>query len=607
MWQEWDILRLFGRFEEDGYGRDLVSSNPISFSQVTESRPRASAAALFRFPSEILGIILSYIDSSSLGSLALVNSDCRQLARSRQFAGVCFDYSPATSDLISKLLEENTERTSSGNSVNRGAICPCIRRLNIATDSVWLTHFHDIEVCREFRIHSNGKGSIKDSEERLSKATDAYNEYVKRIQSLLSSRTTLPHLELVDWQDTMPVPRSFFTSLVTSRIQHLRLRGVFVVEEFEIDLPPQADTWELRTLLLDIKPSPVHYHGGATSPVCASLLRSCSHSLETLIWYFSPHNKFTFGTDSSSIPQFDKLRDLSLRRLEFGNNEACGAFLEAPLSCLDLSYNYHSPALEQSLRQRGCIPSLEILAFSLSKDSIDGYFEFLKANTQLSKLSIEEYPESEGDVAGDAFEEKILPLLSSSFKTIKSLKLIWKERTTVIPDAALAMISGMETLEQLCLGTGPRCGSEYSWLIDHESMRKHLSLLPKLCRIAFHRDSYQDTDSSVDDENDATNYYKIRSPSIESMRAAGIEVGDKDAETQFWEDGHKARMIIQAEKYIASMPKLEGVYIGQYLMYAAGDASAPTEKRQAVLLRNERDPCSTLLSYIFSREGVFFG
>lgn len=132
------MLNILGLFMpmlsggEDEYGKDVVPPLPLSVDRVMENRPLKFTATLLWLPYEVLGNILSNVDPDSLGDLALVNSDCRQLARSRQFSSIYFDYSDSTVALIALLLQDKMSRNRSGNTV--GAIGPCIRRLTIATN-----------------------------------------------------------------------------------------------------------------------------------------------------------------------------------------------------------------------------------------------------------------------------------------------------------------------------------------------------------------------------------------------------------------------------------------------------------------------------------------
>ncbi|KUJ12900.1 uncharacterized protein LY89DRAFT_687830 [Mollisia scopiformis] len=548
---------------KDEYGKDFVPPLPLSVDRVMENRPFKSPAPLLQLAPEILGIILSHIDSDSLSSLALVNSDCRQLARSRQFASVCFDYSDASLDLISLLLDEKASRNSTNNNLGSkfGAIEPCVRRLTVAAHPGWVQYRHHIDLSEFAELDESVQ------QERLAKASDAFSLYKRDIESILSSRAALLHLELLDWEDKVPLVQSFFNSLTTSSIQHLKLYRVSVDEDFEVIQPSVSNRWDLRSLNMEILPKMRHMRDQrSTSRLCASLLQSCSHSLETLVWGTCRGGTYTFGSNPADFPRLAKVRNLGLSCIKFSDIGTVNALLESSLSVLDLEYNY-DPVIVEALRKHGRIRSLETLLFSISNllgGTTDNYIEFLKENTQISKLTIlGSLHCKEGEPGGDIPETVILPILSSSFHALTSLRLGWNENVTSVPDAALVLISKMETLEQVCLTVGCQFGWKYDWLVDHESIRNHLSSLPRLKKIAFTRDSYQSINSLGEIEHGL--YYSDRTLPIAQLDAAGVDwrYGDlRQQIEQFWEDEHKKRMILEAGKYAAVIPRLEWIYIG---------------------------------------------
>ena len=65
----------------------------LFFDRVNEGRPPTSKSLIFQLPFEVLGEITLYLSESSLVALSLVSKDCCQLARSRRFASVQFNYS----------------------------------------------------------------------------------------------------------------------------------------------------------------------------------------------------------------------------------------------------------------------------------------------------------------------------------------------------------------------------------------------------------------------------------------------------------------------------------------------------------------------------------
>lgn len=77
------------------WDRHTDARRSLLLDKVMQGRPRTSASRLFMLPAEILAAIIDFLVSNkaALASLALVNSDCRYLAHTRQFVGVHFDYS----------------------------------------------------------------------------------------------------------------------------------------------------------------------------------------------------------------------------------------------------------------------------------------------------------------------------------------------------------------------------------------------------------------------------------------------------------------------------------------------------------------------------------
>ncbi|KAI0808646.1 hypothetical protein GGR55DRAFT_200705 [Xylaria sp. FL0064] len=93
-----------------------ITLPPLPFHRAMEGRPVASSSSvLFNVPSEILQLIMGYVapDKSYLSSLALVNSTCRQLARSYQFNKLNLDYSSNAARALSMLRKEAVQRYQS--------------------------------------------------------------------------------------------------------------------------------------------------------------------------------------------------------------------------------------------------------------------------------------------------------------------------------------------------------------------------------------------------------------------------------------------------------------------------------------------------------------
>ena len=134
--EEFDVLDLMMPMlsgGKDEYGKELVPPLPLLFDRVSEGRKPVSRTRLLNIPLEVLALVVQKVPETSLASVALVNSDWRQLARSRQFGSLHFDYSDRTLAIIDKLKEEATDRSNLGGLTGKPALGPCIRRLTVAT------------------------------------------------------------------------------------------------------------------------------------------------------------------------------------------------------------------------------------------------------------------------------------------------------------------------------------------------------------------------------------------------------------------------------------------------------------------------------------------
>lgn len=112
---------------------------PLGFHRVMEGNPIAAHdSPLFQCPTEVLTEIVDYLgaNATDLASLALVNSDCRQLARSWQFRKISLNASSKTLAILSVLIHEATlrERLDNKLGVSLGA---CIRHVVTSNEGYW--------------------------------------------------------------------------------------------------------------------------------------------------------------------------------------------------------------------------------------------------------------------------------------------------------------------------------------------------------------------------------------------------------------------------------------------------------------------------------------
>ena len=565
---------------KDEFGKNLVPPLPLSVDRVFEGRRPASNARLIQLPFEILAQIIQAVPMSSISRFALVNSDCRQLARSRQFASLHFDYSDRSLEIIEHLTKESGERLSQGGFTKKSALGPCIRRITVATHPGWVTRRHNVELSETFNALPKEVRS-----ERMVAACNAYfGSYVASIQLLLADRTVLPHLELLDWEDNVSLQQSFFDAIVNSTIQHLKIYRASIDKLFTIS-PPQTQPsriWPLRSFHLELTPALTTAFNLNVSRLCTSLLHLCAPTLESLTWD-DCLGRSVRTNGNGLTPRFPSLRHLRISQLNFKDDALLRELVHDELISLDCD-TCLNPVLSSFLKNRGHIPALKTLIWAVREGSHDitSSLVLLKANPQISKLM------TSWSVQSELLDYQVLPLLTRSFSTLTSLSLVWKDPKITLH--ALEMISQIKTLEQLHLSAGCQVGWRFDWLINHEITLNHLSALPLLKKLAFSRDSY---DNGLG--GDCDRYYETG-----VLRLANLMRGDWTRE--MFEKGHRERIVAIAAEYVEKMPRLEWLYFGQIPMDVRW--CTETKRRIPQALVTERDDCWTMLREMFGWKGI---
>lgn len=546
------------------YRSDVVTGPlPLSFDRVNGGQPPSSTAPLWNFPVEILGQIFQYVPHTSLAQVALVNSDFRQLARSRQFASVRLDSSEHCLDLVEKLVAEEQERAARKGTLQPCSIGACIRHITVDT--------------------------------KVERYPECFDDYVLRLQALLP---TLPHLELLDWEDMLDLPRSFFNNIACSHIQHLKLHRVYVEDEFKLSVPNArgSGAWPLRTLHLELQPIPQRLNEFSTLPLCSSILGSCAPTLETLTWTALPHmseeSRIAAIEPMDTLPPFKALRRLSLGDVGLTNSCLLSALVQDGLRVLYVDTEA-SPVYAAFFRQRGSIRSLKTFVWDAYIWSTHPQLDFLRANPQLSKLAMP------NPAPKELLDQNLLPLLVSSFTALTSLSLVWAGVS--ISESALDTISSLTSLEQIHLSAGFQAGWRHDWLADHDIMRKYLGRLPSLKRIAFSRDSY--------------NFHNIHPSHVESYYSAKMVFSDDlitldqylvatgqptttifDLEmgrVKLWEQTHREKMTSETLLYMETVKELEWIYVGQLPYHCFGSP------KDSICVGEERKSGETFLRKMF--------
>ena len=571
---------LKGWFSGDGYGHHVLPATPLSFNRVNEGRPPSSSAPLFCLPEEVLGLILEWVEPSSLPYLAMVNWDCRQLARSRQFASVTIDDSPAKAPILLCLASEANFRLNNGGKTLKPSLGVCIRRLTFAYSP-----------CHNW----SQVMSQLDREERSRKEAAEYHYYYRVylifIEAILLVNGTLPHLELLNWTESVILPQSLYQALSRSSIKHLKLLRPRVGADFEIAIPSSRIGWPLRSLYLELMKSGGQTKNSQTFLLCNSIVRQCAASLELLIWAGDindfERNEPPIEEVVLDVPAFPNLRILDLGIDCKPSTSVLVGLLQATIRRLQAPVD--QPYMRNGFGNRGQIASLETFIWNEPHLSEQSAIGFLEANMQIKNLMLPCTASSE------FLCHRVLPLISSSFWRLESLYLQWPEAKTTIPAGALRLIGIMTTLRRLHLSAGCRFGWRHDWLIDHEELRRYLGNLQGSKKLAFSRDTYPlrfDYPEAIIDSERGGLYYELRTILVTSNIRLGI------SEKKAWEKRHARMIRAEAVKYAELLPHLEWIYFGQIPMAAI--TVDFIEQRQIEQLRDRQpDSCWRELKEMF--------
>lgn len=567
---------------------------PLSFDQVMEGRYISSSAPLLYLPTEILWLIAQHVDSSDLANLALVNRDCRQLARSRQFKFITLDYSMRSFHLLFLLHKELGQRASNtwGGFTPEPSIGVCIRGIRVATNPYNISSLHRVTKPRWFETHP--------SDQRLlcCMARVYHGLYLGLLEDILSDRKVLPHLKYFHWTDNTCLTEHFCRALTQSNIENLIMANPWAGMNVPIVPPsvPGVADWPLKNLHITFTVD--HWAEPAinSSRLCASILRQCAPTLESLVWgsgTFRDVDAQSFGTDPGNIPRFINLRRLVLRNhLAFQDTQTLNALLQAPIRHLASSTeDPYTKVKAECFGNRGKIPTLESFIWTQKSNWTPGSrnyqveewsLDFLRSNNQLQRLSVP-YP-----ISVDFGENQLLPVLSESFRYLTTLNLNFREH---IPASTLTMISSLGSLENLQIRASTSTYVYSGWHANHDDLRTYLAPLQRLKKFSVLRDIYDGVDTVFEPSPG-------EGPgSIEYMPRPWSHDGKSDSNHLRW-------MQEEADKYAVNFPRLEWLYIGQWQFGIASteEPGGVTSTRSAYQLADYRQVCSHTRNKIFGDE-----
>ncbi|KAF1816126.1 hypothetical protein P152DRAFT_111348 [Eremomyces bilateralis CBS 781.70] len=560
---------------------------PLTLGQVMEGRPIAAQNSyLLHLPDEILSVVMTYIntDREALASLALVNSDCRQLARSCQFCSVVIDYSPRSSCVLGILIREATERLISKNRLtHQPSLGACVRRIQTDSGHYW----KEIRAMQPKASRDDEANNVRNdglggtfSIDQWGLAVGNMTTRMRHVYdpSLILVISSLPHFGVLDWSNGTTVDNHLLNSLATSTVKHLKLRGSIESEYVTVQIDGEAE-WPLLSADIDIVWD-FNFHYGLDSADSSSLwdsfFRTCSSSLQSL--KFS-HRSFLQSQDKpiSFTAEFTCLRFLWLGDSTELSEPTLRSLLRSHrLHTLAVDFSY--PVTRECLDHVGCLKSLQTLIWTGFDIPETASLQALEQNTQLTAFGI--YYSCSASLI-----ERVIPVLAT-FLNLKTLSLMWDGNT--VPVSSLAALSSLVSLEQLHISSGQQAGWRHDWLIDHDAIRTTLFPLRKLKRLAITRDSYRVNNGATGEDIDAYYSFRILDQDELMQQFPDENLGDDSPLNHthaLWETLHRRSMAGHAEKYAVVFEALEWIHVGQLSFVFQNGAN---RKKAAVSLSRER-------------------
>jgi hypothetical protein len=600
--------------EKDGLGKHDNKATLALLPKAVEADRVTSDSPLLGLPLEILGGIVDLIadDQATLAALALVNSDCRQLARSHQFAKVRFDCNEKSNGLLVRLLQESVDRRDGIDVTNHASlppfVGPCIRKARVHLRS---------ETEPGFDVHESAGTFATSSDEQSDQfQTAGVKEYIATFRDpvLAALSAAMPNLESFSWHGgTCLDATPFFRTIIHLPIRHLKVSRFEIGEPTSLDdlIVPAALPLESISFGASLCIGAVHRRlardtcdceSSTLLPFMTTLLRSCRTTLKYLELKFS--NFGSHGKKSVSFGQerilFPRLRDISLCHIGTTCDEmAWSSLFSAPLRRLVLPwFTLPTPIFREALSGCEVLRHLEGLEVPyLGSEGLgepQAIVDFISRHPHLQKLAV-----SCG--APEFMDSCLLPCLSDGrWSNLTSLMLAWEgpgmndatqPNIVNITAESLVAIGKIESLEQLYISAGIPNGWRHQWLIDHDVLRSSLGGLRKLRRLALSRDTYFPPGGLP--YSHVEGYYEYPILPLGGLNDVP-EWTDGESIRDIWERGHRGRMIQEAEKYAALLPGLEWIYCGQWPMDIRNEQTSSGVLRSAVPLGEKRDSNTAL-------------
>ncbi|KAJ2975899.1 hypothetical protein NUW58_g8231 [Xylaria curta] len=581
---------------------------PLSLDRVIEGRYIASPSSiLFTIPLEILHSIIGYIasDKSHLASLALVNSTCRQLARSCQFNNLHLDYSSTALQVLAMLQKEAVQRYKSS---DRMTVSPslgaCVRQLRIDSQDYW-PRLQSM-LPPGFRTGQEPDGTAVEIGRCISAhLSESLNQLYWPTAFLVLP--TLPNLQSLCIRECF-LDDSRLDCLMGLSIKNLELSAEFpqIPKMRTIRNSCRLETLETLSIETTWEFDFAYNNTGLdASGFYGPILASCCSNLRRLV---ISHRKFE--SFRSQMPkdrplsfsmEFPKLKTLYIDSMTLVDARVISCLVREGLTSLSIPYNDTSHFLSEIDQIR----TLDMVVLDSFEATELTPTCFIEKNTQIRSLAI--------SWALGAFLGHVIQSLQHH-GNLKNLSLVWREND--IPEASLEKLSLLSSIvtriatsghldspfqlqynyqatnlqfayrprpavsyrrleiarkmphillepsprtlalvtsiEMLHLSAGQLSGYPHDWFVDHDKLRRYVGYLAKLRRLIITRDTYSLLPDEVD-IFDPGRYYDFRKPKSASWAA------------------HETRMLRIAFLYVQTLPMLEFLHIGQVLFAVEDD------------------------------------
>ncbi|KAF8889917.1 hypothetical protein BD779DRAFT_309311 [Infundibulicybe gibba] len=518
---------------------------PLSFDRVMDGQPITSSLPIFRLPIELINHITLYFSPTDLASFALVDRDCRQLARSIQFCDLRMDRDGDAFLEFLELLEAESRDRKNAITLPRFTIGSCVRRV--------YTHYGPWE-------------------------------YLDRVCVVI--RDALPNLCRLDWETAATMSSEMFHCFTSIPLKHLGLKNVRLDHALEVQWARNMRPWALESLVLFVTCYSESDSGVSDEdavPFTMSLLYQAAPTLSNLVWIGRIDQPYTHSF-SESPPCFPNLRDLTLDAIRI--DEIVLTALLGPQSCVtSLTVSACHQEMGPFLKSRGCLSSLtHINWISGGLNDHSSMISFIGDNTQLQSLTT---------TCGlpSATLDRLLPILSR-FRELTTLQLTWDEDH--IRSESLQLIGSIASLKHLWLSADSRSEWRRTWQVNHVDLAEALFPLTSLETLFLVGDTYAtDVHPMLDRPEayyasrtlpqtvDTTQYFSTEDRVLlESTRDSPERALGPRSQIlcRAWEEWHLERMTAFAAQYARRPSQMRLFYLGQISFKYYGDRTVTSTR-----------------------------